>query len=416
MDRQVAQEARQTMGPRPARPRTHSGLRFARSRDDAVVAGVAGGLGARWGVEPVLVRIAFVVLSYTGGVGVFAYLAAWAVSLDPEDHEAPPAREPRAQQDVAFGLIVLGLVVVLRESVLWFGDAMGIPLVLAACGAAVLYVGTDAERRPGWAHGGRALPLRVGKPSLVRIAVGGTLVVGGLSVFLVSNEGLGGLGTISLAVGVTVAGLAVVFGPWVWSLVDQLASERRDRIRSEERAEMAAHLHDSVLQTLALIQRSSDDPRKTATLARRQERELRSWLYGAEAGSDGERLRPAVEAVAESIETGHDVAVEVVCVGDRALDERTRAVVGAVREAATNAARHSGEPVVSVFVECEPSRVTAFVKDRGKGFDPETVPADRRGIADSIRGRVERHGGGVEIRSAPGEGCEVEIRMPVEGS
>lgn len=403
------------------RPQTRSGtsharLRFARSRDDALVAGVAGGLGERWGVEPVLVRISLVVLSYTGGLGVFVYLAAWAVSLDPDDQEAPPAREPRAQQDVAFGLIVLGVVLVLRETVLWLGDTVGIPLLLAACGAAVLYVGTDAERRPDWARGGRVLPLRVGKPSLSRIVVGGVLVVGGLATFLVSNEGLGGLGTVVLAVGVTVLGLVVVFGPWIWSLVDQLTSERRDRIRSEERAEMAAHLHDSVLQTLALIQRSSEDPRKAASLARRQERELRAWLFAADEPDARERLRAAVEAAAEAIEDDQEIAVEVVCVGDRPLDERTRAVVGAVREAATNAARHSGEPVISVFVECDPSGVTAFVKDRGKGFDPGTVPPDRRGIADSIRGRVERHGGTVEITSAPGEGCEVEIRMPVEPS
>lgn len=406
----------QTTRPHGRPGATHPGLRFARSRDDAVVAGIAGGLGERWGVEPVLVRIALVVLSYTGGLGIFAYLAAWAVSLDPDDHQAPPAREPRAQQDVAFGLIVLGVVLVLRETVLWLGDTAGIPLLLAACGAAVLYVGTDAERRPDWVRGGRARPLRVGKPSLGRIVVGGVLVVGGLATFLVSNEGLGGLGTVGLAVGVTVLGLVVVFGPWVWSLVDQLTAERRDRIRSEERADVAAHLHDSVLQTLALIQRSSDDPRKTAGLARRQERELRSWLYGAETPRADQRLRAAVEAAAESIEAAHDVAVEVVFVGDRPLDDRTRAVVGAVREAATNAARHSGESVVSVFVECEPSGVTAFVKDRGKGFVPETVPVDRRGIADSIRGRLGRHGGTVEITSAPGEGCEVEIRMPVEPS
>jgi signal transduction histidine kinase len=207
--------------------------------------------------------------------------------------------------------------------------------------------------------------------------------------------------------------MAVVFGPWVFRLANQLGSERRDHIRSEERSDLAAHLHDSVLQTLALIQRNADNPRKMASLARRQERELRSWLYGQAEAAD--RLDAAMQAIAAAIEEAHELPIEVVVVGDCPLEERVRAVVHATREAATNAARHSGAAQVSVYVECEPGVIESYVRDRGNGFDPQSVSADRRGIADSIRGRIERNGGTVEITSS-GEGTEVHITMPRAGS
>jgi signal transduction histidine kinase len=173
---------------------------------------------------------------------------------------------------------------------------------------------------------------------------------------------------------------------------------------------MAAHLHDSVLHTLALIQRADSAPEVVA-LARRQERELRAWLYAPPVPLDGS-LRPAVEAIATRVEQRHNVPVDVVVVGDAPLDARARAMVDACQEAALNAARHSGAALVSVYVEVEPDQLTGFVRDEGKGFDPERVPSDRRGIADSIRGRIHRHGGTAVITSSPGEGTEVQLRMP----
>jgi signal transduction histidine kinase len=385
-----------------------SRLRFARSRSDALIAGVAGGLAERWGVDPVLVRIAFVLLAYTGAVGVVAYILAWSISLDPDDRRVAKAREPVMQQSVAFGTIVLGVVLVLRSFGLWLGDPIGIPLIVAAAGAAVVNMGTRPEKRMRFARMSSA----GGRPSVANLAIGGLLVVAGVSWFLTkTHTSVNGLFAVFLAVAVTTVGLAIVFGPWVYRMANQLGDERRNRIRSEERADLAAHLHDSVLQTLALIQRNASSPRKMASLARRQERELRSWLYG-HPSADAGRLDAAVHQMADSIEEAHDVSVETVIVGDCELDERTRAVVAACREAATNAARHSGTNEVSVYIECEPQQITAFIRDRGTGFTPDATPNGRRGIIDSIRGRMERNGGSATITSAPGEGCEVQLVMP----
>ena len=203
----------------------------------------------------------------------------------------------------------------------------------------------------------------------------------------------------------------MLFGPWLWRLVDQLTTERRERIRQEERAELAAHLHDSVLQTLALIQRSADQPQRMVALARRQERELRAWLFDAPTTSDA-TLAAAVGAIAEEVEALHATTVEVVTVGDAPLDERGHALIGALREATINAAKHSGSPSVDLYLEVEDREVIAFVRDRGRGFDPAAVAEDRRGIRHSIVGRLERHGGTATILSDTGTGTEVELRVP----
>lgn len=190
-----------------------------------------------------------------------------------------------------------------------------------------------------------------------------------------------------------------------------LEEERGARIRSEERAEVAAHLHDSVLQTLALIQKGSTDPSAVRNLARVQERELRSWLLGT--ANPHETVIGALEAACSEIEKRSGVAVELVAVGDRDLGEQTRALVGAARESVMNAARHAGVEKVSVYAEADGDSMRIFVRDRGVGFDPSSVAADRRGIAESVRGRMERHGGSVEIVSS-GAGTEVRLLMPVE--
>jgi signal transduction histidine kinase len=195
-----------------------------------------------------------------------------------------------------------------------------------------------------------------------------------------------------------------------WRLAGQLARERSERIRSQERAEMAAHLHDSVLQTLALIQRA-DAPRDMVALARNQERELRAWLNGRQPTGD-DTLASAIEKVAASVELTLKVPVEVVTVGDAPLDDRLRAVVEACREATVNAAKHSGAPQISIYVEVEPASVTAFVRDQGSGFDPESVASDRRGIAESIHGRMQRAGGSATIVSEMLGGTEVQLSMP----
>jgi signal transduction histidine kinase len=169
---------------------------------------------------------------------------------------------------------------------------------------------------------------------------------------------------------------------------------------------VAAHLHDSVLQTLALVQRRADDPREVAALARRQERELRAWLN--ESRPTG-TFATALDAAASEVEGDHHVPIEVVTVGDAPLDDRTAALVAAVREALVNASKFAGPEPIAVYAEVEDGRFEVFVRDRGPGFDPEAVPADRRGVRDSIVGRMERHGGTATVHSRPGQGTEVEL-------
>ena len=248
--------------------------------------------------------------------------------------------------------------------------------------------------------------------ALVQVVLGVGLVGAGIAVFLVADPSVASPGAGILATAAILLGLVNIFGPWWWRLTHDLAAERQERIRTQERSEVAAHIHDSVLQTLALIQRNASDARMVSTLARSQERELRAWLYGTPTVDSTESLAKAIERVGDEIEDLHRVTVETVAVGDCAVDERLVALVSASREALTNAARHSGAACVSAYFEVEPEQVTVFVRDRGRGFDPEEVPQDRRGIADSILWRMERHGGKAVIRSQPGQGTEVELVMP----
>jgi signal transduction histidine kinase len=382
------------------------------------VAGVAAGLGHRLGVDPVLVRITFVVLSLAGGVGVLAYGALWAFTGLRQQPRAEERAPSSSQQAVALGLIVFGVLLLLRSAGLWFGDALVWPVALAGLGSAVVWARSDDHDRSRWSRATARLPrmplesASAAPVSPARVIVGTVLVAAGVGGFLAVNDGLQAVGDLAVAVAAALGGLVLLFGPWLWRLLEQLGAERRERIRHEERAELAAHLHDSVLQTLALIQRSSDQPRRMVALARRQERELRSWLYGQQDGVTTATLTAAVEEVAEEVEATHDLSVEVVVVGDAAVDDRLRALLAATREACVNAAKHAGVDEISVYVEVEPDAVNAFVRDRGAGFDPATVPPDRRGIRESITARLERHGGHGRVRSEPGRGTEVELCIP----
>jgi len=188
--------------------------------------------------------------------------------------------------------------------------------------------------------------------------------------------------------------------------------ERTARIRSEERAAVAAHLHDSVLQTLALIQRHSDEPQAVSRLARSQERELRAWLYDPAVVREGGTWAGLVAGMVADVESDHLLTVDPVVVGDTPVDDAIAALGAAAREALVNAAKHSGAPSADLYTEVSPDRVSVFVRDRGKGFDPATVPDDRRGLRDSVSGRLTRLGGTAVVRSAPGEGTEVELVLP----
>jgi len=400
----------------PARGRARLGeLAFPRSRTNRVIAGVAGGLSERLGVDPILTRIAFVLLTIAGGIGVVVYVVLALVTDDASPDLRAPVREPTRRRTFGFALVIAGAMLLLREVGFWFGDRVVWPVTLAAIGSAVIWARGDDDRGR-WLSNGGGNPVEAlfgDRSSIPRVLVGGLMVATGMGYALATSDTLATAGSALLAIGVTTAGLVLILGPWILRLYRALTEERRERIRSAERAEMAAHLHDSVLHTLALIQRA-DAPMEVVTLARRQERELRSWLYEEPAPPQQERLKSAVEALASRVEELHAIAVDVVVVGDEPLDERSRAVVLACQEAAVNAARHSGVTAVSVYVEAEPDGITAYVRDEGKGFDPDAVPPDRRGIRDSIRGRIERQGGTVTITSEPGGGTEVAIHLPRE--
>jgi signal transduction histidine kinase len=204
----------------------------------------------------------------------------------------------------------------------------------------------------------------------------------------------------------------VVF-PWVFLLTRTVTRERAARVRAEERAEVATHLHDSVLQTLTLIQKRRGDPAEMARLARHAERELRGWLYGASRSTGGDDLVAALHAAAAEVEDRFGASVELVTVGTCRLDERAHAVAGAASEALTNAAKHARVPRVSVFAEVADGQVVVVVRDRGRGFDQAAAGGGGRGIPDSILGRMRRQGGTAAIRTAPGAGTEVELRMPM---
>ena len=388
------------------------------------MAGVASGLGDHLHIDPIFVRVAFVVLTLAGGAGVVLYAGGWLFL--PTQAEAASPRE-RTRNDVvqvlALGAITLGVLLFARAIGLGFSDALLWPVVLAAMGTALIVgrsgrpidelIGELIQRERS--HAG-STATRTAAPadtsSVLRVVLGGALVVAGVGAFLATQGAFRAVGQGLLAVAVILGGLGLVFGPWLWRLWNALVEERSERIRSDERAEMAAHLHDSVLQTLALIQRQADDPRAVVGLARHQERELRAWLFGrAPVGVDVD-LGDALDAVAADVEHVHGVPVETVRVGGScALDDGLRALVAASQEAILNAARHSGAPSVAVYEEVEPDQVTVFVRDRGCGFDPALVATDRGGIAESITGRMQRNGGRAVIRSRPGRGTEVELTM-----
>ena len=264
---------------------------------------------------------------------------------------------------------------------------------------------------------------------LRRVLAGGSVLAGAgvvvaTQIATTGREGPDAAGPVAMFA-ILVAGLLLLVGvvvlPWLFLLTRTLARERAARARAEERAEVATHLHDSVLQTLTLIQKRHGDPGEMARLARHAERELRGWLYGAPDATEAGDLVAALRAAAAEVEDRHGVSVELVAVGTCPLDERARAVAGAAAEALTNAAKHAGVPRVSVFAEVADGQVLVVVRDRGRGFDQATGPegspgGSGRGIPDSIVGRMRRQGGTAAIRSAPGAGTEVELRMPVARS
>ncbi|HVW40277.1 MAG TPA: PspC domain-containing protein [Amycolatopsis sp.] len=397
-----------------------------RHRNDRALAGVAAGLAEHLGVRVLWVRLTFAVLAAFGGAGLLAYGLLWVFVPQRAQEDASRQSSPKERQQ-AIALLVLGIGLAVAGSTFTgvISGWVAVPIAIALVGAAVVWREADESQRRRWRSGARAgvagaLLGGGGWSATVRILAGVALVASGIGVVILRSGSLDQVQFALLAVLATLVGVAVLTVPFWLRMVRDLGDERRARIRTDERAEIAAHLHDSVLQTLALIQKQSDMPKEVARLARGQERELRGWLYGpAGYGAPREQIASgtvstAIAAACGEIEDAFAISISQVVVGDAELDEPLTALVQAAREAIVNAAKHSGIEEVSVYAEVEPAAATVFVRDRGKGFDPDAVSDDRHGLADSIRGRMERNGGTVRLRTAPGEGTEVQLEMPIK--
>jgi signal transduction histidine kinase/phage shock protein PspC (stress-responsive transcriptional regulator) len=381
------------------------GDRLRRSGPDRMVLGVCGGLGEALGVDPVLLRLGFAAAVPLGGIGVAAYVMTAALMGAPPPGEA--VARPRRRQLAGLAILLgVGLLTLGAGGLLLPIDVLApSALLLVGLGLAWRQAATAGARGegPGWAR-----PLVL---DALRALAAIALLIGGALLFLEQGTDITAAAASAIAAAVVAAGIGLLVGPRLRRAQALAGEERRERIRTEERALMAARLHDSVLQTLALIQRS-EDARGAQRLARRQERELRAWLYGGEEPDAPATFAGALRRAIEDIEARYDVAVELVQPSDAPLDEDLEALVDAGREAVVNAAKHAGVGSISVLARATDREASVFVRDRGRGFDRAAVPRDRAGVRESIEARMARHGGRAAIHTAPGEGTEVELTLP----
>jgi signal transduction histidine kinase len=414
-------------GGRPAGPAWGARRRLYRSREGRLAAGVAAGIADHLHVPVVAVRVAFALLVGFSGLGALLYAVFWAVlPVAPGGGEAPRGR---LVQLLPFAALALG--VLLLRGLFGGGPpaaaALGWLVALIAVGAGIIWhqTGGPGRLRAGADEpaGGLGAPwleavlADTGRGYLLRFVGGGLLIMVGTIGLAAVYAPVGGSSVAAVVNGLlfallALAGVGLVAAPVVWRMFGALREEREARIREQERAEFAAMVHDQVLHTLALIQRSATPGSTAHRLARSQERTLRGWLYKP-AGSPTEKLVAALEQAAGEVEDAYPVTVEVVAVGDVDTCERTTALVAASREALVNAARHAQVTTVSLYVEVEPGQVSVFVRDRGVGFELAAVDPNRHGLRGSIVGRMERHGGRAEFISVPGEGTEVRLSMPL---
>ncbi|MFI9721446.1 PspC domain-containing protein [Streptomyces sp. NPDC052396] len=398
-----------------------------RSAEGRMLGGVARGLAGHLGVPVSWVRLVFLALLMAQGIGALLYAVFWfVVPLGVGGVEAPRAdeeltedgrrlfaRKPDRGQLFALLALIVGAAILLDRLHLGRANVYVWPLVLIGAGVALVWRQADNARRAHWmevSRSKRVLPLARGAAGVLLVGAGVT----GIVVLQSSAQHLGTVLQASLAV---LVGIALLAGPSVVRMTQDLSAERTMRIRAQERAEVAAHVHDSVLHTLTLIQRNAEDSREVARLARAQERELRAWLYnpegrGKDEAEEPQTLAEAVKATAAEVEDYHGVPIEVVVVGDCPLDEKLGAQLQAAREAMVNAAKYGGDGgAVQVYAEVEGRTVFISVRDRGPGFDVDAVPEDRMGVRESIIGRMQRNGGTARLRSAPDGGTEVELEM-----
>lgn len=379
--------------------------------DQRWLGGVAAAVAAELGIGALWIRLAFVLLTLASGVGPVAYAGLWLwftrhaqrqrqLGLDGAEYVPVPKGVNPERRALGVALIVAGLMWLSRR---WLNagvtDTALWPVAVASFGMLLAW----SSGKVDWSA-----------PYELLRAVGGLLLVAlGVVAFIVLNFSSAVAPRALLIATAVLAAVILIVAPWLWRAASQVKEERLERTRADERAELAAHLHDSVLQTLSLIQRTADDKVATVNLARRQERELREWLYGrSQPGKSQRSFRAALQQLGAEVEELHHVPVEVVVVGDGPLDERLESALSAAREAMVNSARHSGAPRVDVYGELDDERLEIFVRDTGVGFEQTSVPEDRRGLRESVRRRMERAGGSASIVTAPGAGCEVSLLLP----
>ncbi len=405
--------------------------RATRDLAEPMVGGVAGGLARHLGVPVLWVRLGFVVSTALSGLGIVLYAAFWVLlPAGPRFEQAAPGLESatrggrrpgsrRRLNDVGPIVVLgaLGIAAIFSVEAVLGGGAVFWPVAVGVVGIALLWRQADEAQRERWFDtNGRVNPVRIvfgsgGWAAYARVAAGVGLLLMALFILGFDDGSLNQARGAVVAGGIGLAAIGIVIGPWVWRLAAELSDERAERVRTQDRADVAAHLHDSVLQTLALIQKNAGDGPAVARLARAQERDLRAWLYAGES-QDERTVASALRAVAAEVEDAHGLTVDVVSVGDADLDDGLRPVVAATRESVTNAAKHAGVARIDVYAEVGERAVDVFVRDRGAGFDPDAVPEDRYGVRHSIIDRMHRHGGSGEVRSTPGQGTEVRLHLP----
>ncbi|GAA2243621.1 ATP-binding protein [Rarobacter faecitabidus] len=410
-------------------------LPLRRPETGRVLGGVCQGLAAHLDLPVQWLRLGFIAGALLGGATLVAYVFLWVMvpAGDPAElaraladprrartapqPAAPPGVKSRWRHvsiaNLAVGaiLVLVAIFLVVRPLPSSIGQWL-VPSFVVVAGALLSWSQLDSRQRDRL-MGAEAASDRKGWVR-VRFVGGIALVVIGVLAFV--GRGTDPATAVSSAVAAlaVLVGVALVLAPWWLRLIRDLAQERALRERADERADIAAHLHDSVLQTLAMLQRNSSDPAMVAKLARTQERELRQWLY-ADNAEVGTSLAAVVRDLADEIEDEFSVAVEVVVVGDTRPDEAAAALLQATREALKNAVRH-GRPPFSVYCEVGPESLEISVQDRGDGFDIDEIPEDRFGVRESIIGRVKRRGGSVDIRQRGDGGTEIRMRMTRNGS
>jgi signal transduction histidine kinase len=378
-----------------------------RSSSDAAKDGVAKGFAIRLGLKERTVRILFAISALFAGLGVLAYVALWLFTpRSGEDHSiAQHVSMNRRDKQLLLIACVVALVAMFSLNPFSFrlGGTFAWTLLLCLVGLfGVPIVGSATAR--GW------------KAVVIRVLPGVVLVVVGLNILNRIGGVWGAAVPALLGALVLIGGLLILFTPWWLQTVRDLSSERRQRIRMQERTAVMGHIHDSVLQTLTLIERSAASEADVVRLARSQERELRQWLFNPEVfdaiNNGTNSFVGLVGAIEHEIENDYGTKVELVTVGDCATDEGISALAAAGREAAINAAKWSGASSISIYAEVETANVSLFVRDTGKGFDVNAIPADRQGIEVSIKQRMTRHGGRALVRSTVGSGTNVELVLP----